>query len=271
MKLAASNLAWPGMLQEQAMTLLKQSGFTGLEIAPTRVWPDWQGASTRNARVLRQDIESQGFVVAAMQAVLFGIPKAKLFGSPVEQQKLLDHMCHVADLAHSLGAEVVVFGAPGVRDRGDLDIELAYQKSQPILAEMANASISRGVRLCIEPNPQCNGCNFITTSLEGAKLVEQIPGLGLHLDSAAIFLAGEDPVSILGELQGKFSHFHASQPNLGPFVPGQGPDHPALARILKDTGYNKWVSLEMQEQPNAMDCLQKALEMVGSCYGRLLS
>ena len=46
MRLAVSNIAWPAEHDSAAYALLREAGVTGLEVAPTRFWPGWEGAST---------------------------------------------------------------------------------------------------------------------------------------------------------------------------------------------------------------------------------
>ena len=62
--------------------------------------------------------------------------------------------------------------------------------------ELGDCASRHRVIFCIEPNPTAYDCDFITGAGEGADLVERVDcqGFGLHLDTAAMMLAG-DPIA----------------------------------------------------------------------------
>jgi len=268
MRLAASNLAWPAGCDREAMVLLRDAGFTGIEVAPTRVWPGWEGAVPAAAARLRTMFSGEGFTVPAIQAILFGAGDVALFGDHGQRARLRDHLLRAADLAAALGAGVMVFGAPSARRRGSLPPAEAMAAAADFLAAAGRDISSRGTVLCIEPNPAAYGCDFVTTSADGASLVEASasPGIGLHLDAAGMALAGEDAAAAVRTLAGRFAHFHASEPDLGPW---QSPsaDHAGIGAALAGSGYPGWVSLEMREQPEPWLALWNALSAVRRAYG----
>lgn len=269
MRLAASNLAWDMAVEPAALALLRQHGFTGIEVAPTRLWPDWQGATVAAGRMLAQRLGDEGFTVPALQAVLYGVPEVALFGGEVARQRFSDHLMGVADLAAALGAEVVVLGAPGVRKRGKLNLEAALESVLPVLFQLGRAYHDRGAMLCIEPNPPQYGCDFITTPDEGHELVSRVasPGFGLHLDVGGTVMAGLDPVAVVRDLAGRFRHLHASEPQLGPYPVEVVERHQAVGQALQATQYSGWVSLEMREQPDGLVSLEQALAAIAVSYG----
>ena len=56
-RLAVSNIAWPAEDDPAAYGILRDAGVRGLEIAPTRIWPGWEGAVPAAARRLRRELE----------------------------------------------------------------------------------------------------------------------------------------------------------------------------------------------------------------------
>ncbi|MFT5034088.1 MAG: D-psicose/D-tagatose/L-ribulose 3-epimerase [Bermanella sp.] len=48
-------------------------------MAPTKIWPDCYGASYRAAQDVRRRLEIDGFVVPALQAILFGKADFQVF------------------------------------------------------------------------------------------------------------------------------------------------------------------------------------------------
>ncbi len=269
MKLTVSNIAWSAALDQEAYSTLRRSGIQALEIAPTRLWPDWQGATPDAAQFLQQKFREDGFTVPSLQAILFAKPDCKLFGTEAERQNLLTHLLLCADLAAGLGATRLVFGAPKNRDRGELSMSAAFSQAAELFRKAAPYYTAREVCLCLEANPPQYGCNFITNSNEAAALVREVdsPGFRLHLDTACMFLAGEDIPAALESHRDILRHFHVSEPNLGSF---DQPviDHASVAAALASASYDGWLSLEMREGEQPVTALSEAVQFVQSTYGR---
>ncbi|MGH6934020.1 MAG: sugar phosphate isomerase/epimerase family protein [Dongiaceae bacterium] len=272
MRLAVSNIAWDRGEDTAVLATLKQRGVAGIEIAPTRLWPDWQGATEVAARALRFRLAAQGFAVPALQAILFGKTKLALFGDAAITAEFIDHIRHVADLAAELGAHAMVFGAPKARRRGKLDMATALKRAVETFIQIGSHCVQRGVALCIEPNPPSYDCDFVINSAEGLELVKQVnsPGVRLHLDSAAMKLAGEDPGAAIAAAKPWLAHFHVSEPNLAPIVPATI-DHAANADHLEKAGYKDWVSIEMRRTGRPVESVVAAVEHVQRCYGDRLT
>ena len=247
MKLAFSNIAFSAHDSPPIWALLRSHGVTGIEVAPTKIWAGWQGATPSAAREYRQRLADQGFTVPALQAVLFGKPDARLFDDAGERA-LADHLNGVARLAGALGAHAVVLGAPKQRDRGALTQEQAVDHAAQVLRPVAEVFAQEGTCLCIEPNPRRYACNFIINAVEGVELVERVDsrGFGLHLDAAGMFLEQESLPAFLEHASVPVRHFHISEPDLGDFQKPQVP-HAENFRALRQHRYEGWCSVEMRE------------------------
>jgi len=247
MKLAFSNIAWARHDDPDVLSFLKRQHITGIEIAPTRIWPNWAGATVAAARRYGSALRELGFDVPALQAVLFARPDARLFsqdGQPI----FISHLTHVAELAEALGAPAVVLGAPRQRDRGSLAMDQALDRASEVFHRLAETFSACNTCLCIEPNPRNYGCNFIVNAREGVALVRRVNhcGFGLHLDSAAMFLEGDDLETAWSDAGGLLKHFHISEPNLSDFCEPQVP-HQGNLTFLSSRGYSGWCSVEMRE------------------------
>ena len=247
LKMAFSNLAWTPHDAPSVLRLLRERGIRGIEVAPTKVWPAWEGATPAAAAAYRRRLEDEGFVVPALQAILFGKTQARLFDADGEKA-LAEQLSLVAALAGALGANAVVLGAPKQRDRGLLAPEAAHAHAASVFRAIAPAFADCGTCLCIEPNPPQYGCNFVTTAAEGASLVRRVahPGFGLHLDAAGMFLVGEQLGAILPDVEPLLRHYHISEPELGDFTAPQVP-HAENLEALRACGYAGWCSVEMRE------------------------
>jgi D-psicose/D-tagatose/L-ribulose 3-epimerase len=252
MKFAFSNIAWSPHDSPDVFSLLKRNGVTGIEMAPTKVWPNWTGATPAAAQAYRSRLEDQGFVVPALQAVLFGRPEARLFDDEGER-KLIEHLTQVASLAAALRARTVVLGAPRQRDRGNLSFEEALASAAPTFRRLGEIYSDHGICLCIEPNPRRYGCNFVVNSVEATALIRAVasPGFGLHLDAASMHLEGERLDGIWRDVAPFVRHYHISEPDLGDF---RTPSVPQRANLdfLSKSGYEGWCSVEMREPSTSL-------------------
>lgn len=246
MRWAFSNLGFPHEAPA-AWQLLREHGVTGIEVAPTRIWPNWQGMNMHAAREYRTKLDDAGFTVPALQAVLYARAEARLF-DPSGERVFLAHMSEVARLAQDLGAPVVVWGAPKQRDRGTLSDEAAMEHLTPLLQQLAGVYENHDTCLCIEPNPRRYGCNFVVNAQEGLELVRRVDrkGFGLHLDAAGMFLEGDDLKTLWPTVGKALRHFHISEPDLGDFCAPQVP-HEKNLDVLRKQRYQGWCSVEMRE------------------------
>jgi sugar phosphate isomerase/epimerase len=252
-RFAYSNIAWDVHDDPDTLALLRANGVTGIEVAPTKVWPEWEAITLPAATAYRDKLHGQGFEIPALQALLFGRPQARLFDEQGETE-LLKHLEQVAAIAGALGAQVAVFGAPKQRDRGDLTQREALEHSAPVLRRAAARFADHGSCLCIEPNPRQYGCNFIRTAAEGAELVRAVDheGFKLHLDAAQMYLENEDLRALLPAVGAEVRHFHISEPGLGDFLAPVVP-HADNLRTLDEFGYTGWCSVEMRKPSVALE------------------
>jgi sugar phosphate isomerase/epimerase len=270
LKLAISNIAWDAEEDQPVFELMREAGFDGVEIAPTKVWDRPLEANEEEVSRYRRFWNERGIEVVALQALLFGRPGLQLFGSHETRTRTLAYLRGMMRLAEWLGARVLVFGAPKNRQVGERDPAEAREIAVDFFRRAGADARSHGVVLAIEPNPAAYACDFVTTSREGKELVEEVgdEGFGLHLDAAAMTLAGEDLTTALGACGGTIAHFHASEPNLG--LVGSGPvDHETMASGLRRTGYSGWVSVEMRppEGEETKSAVRRVLSFVRRVYG----
>lgn len=268
MRLAVSNIAWAAEETPAALAALVAGGAQGVEIAPTMVWPDWQGATPEAARALRARLADGGLAVPALQSILFARPDLQVFG---DTAALAGHLAHVAALAGALGAGVMVFGSPRNRLRGAATPEAAMDAAVPVFRALGQLCHDAGTRLGIEANPAAYGGDFLLRWQEAADLVARVdhPGIVLHLDTACTVLASDDPAGAAAACGARLAHFHVSAPQLGPVEEGGSPpiDHAAIAAALRSAGYAGWVSVEMRRTATPVESVSRALALAGRHYG----
>ena len=266
MKLAVSNLAWDAPEQDAILEHFTGLGVSGIEIAPTKVWPDWSGATMGQAAAIRRSFAAQGFEIPALQSVLFGHAGLQLFAA--DSAPLIEHLTRVAGLAGAMGARAIVFGSPRNRDRGEMTHSQAMDRAVPLLRQIGDAYAAAGSCFCLEPNPAYYNCNFLTHWQEVAELVTRVghPGVGVHLDIACIHLAGDDPVEAVTECAPTMRHFHISEPELGDFAQPKI-DHAPVGAALRASAYSGYCSIEMRRQADPLTSVLGAIAHAKAHYG----
>jgi D-psicose/D-tagatose/L-ribulose 3-epimerase len=265
MRISISNIAWDATEQSRIVPLLHQYGIAGIEIAPTKLWPQWENITAGAVREAAEQLTP--FAIPAFQSLLFDKPESLLFGSDTQREAMMHHLKMVADRAQDMGASVLVFGSPKNRHKGSLNDQDAMRIAAEFFREIGDYCAGNHVTLCIEANPAEYGCDFITRAGEAAELVYQVEskGFGLHLDTACMFLAGDNFTQLLQDHKDIIRHVHISEPYLGNFHAPQL-DHQALARALGASGYNQFLSIEMLSRTNALQEVEEALAYVTAVY-----
>jgi len=270
MKLAVSNIAWPADLDREVYALLVHNGVEGVEIAPTRLWPHWEGITPAAIRHCRAEIEDAGLRVSSLQSILYQKPDLLLFDGAEKRAALHRHLCDCADIAVSLGAECLVFGAPKNRNRGACSESDAFSIASEFFSRLAPEFVRRGVSLVFEANPPQYGCDFATTSEVAERLVRAVgsSGFRLHLDTACMHLAGEEITQSVHRGCDVLGHFHVSEAHLGAFCEPAVP-HLPIARQLMASGYRGWAALEMRAAATPLAALECALRLFTGVYREL--
>ena len=264
MKLAISNIAWEIHNDPHMLTQLSGNNISGIEVAPTKVWPNWEGANQKNAEIYKKQIADEGFQIPAMQAILFGKPELQLFDKKTHPD-FLEHMRLVSDIAAGFGAKVLVFGAPKNRKRGQLSTTDAVDIAIEFLGEVGEICYANQCCLGLEHNPVEYGCDFITNAADARQLVDSInhPGIQLHLDAAGLHMCGGNIGNIIKAVT-PFAHYHISEPMLEPIVGGVV-DHEVAFRALKELNYSGWHSIEMK-QPKTPRLVTESITKVLSLF-----
>lgn len=265
--LAVSAIAWQLDHEAALLPAMAKAGVTGIEIAPTKLWPNWAGMHAQSAAEQRRRYADHGFSLPSMQAILFGIAGAAVFQGHGPQQVFLDHLARVCDIADVLGVKALVYGAPATRDPGPLSDADAWPIAVDFFRRAGEIAADRGMALCFEANPTAYNCRFGTTAVFAAKLVEAVdhPGFRQHLDAGQIGMMAENVTEAVHAAAPVLAHFHASEPNLGPFAEPVSP-HAELAKALAAVDYQGWVSLEMRETASPVDDILTAIAAVKSAY-----
>jgi D-psicose/D-tagatose/L-ribulose 3-epimerase len=268
MRLTISNLAWPANDDEAALARVRADGAAGVEIAPTRIAP-WDELDERRLAQVRRRIEGAGLTVSSLQAILYNVPGAQLLGDARAFAAMGQHFKRVAEIAGALGAKVAVFGAPKNRVRGEMRPETASALAAERLARLGDCVAPHGLKLGVEPVPAAYGSDFLMVGAEVIELVREIdhPAVRVHLDTGCALLAGDSIADLIRSAGSLLTHFHASEPRLGPFA-APASDHAAAAAALESIDYRGWVSIEMLPSGDvSLVAVSEAIAFVRTTYG----
>ena len=251
MRLAISNIAWDTAEDEAIVTLLQRFGVDAIDIVPGKYFPEPGKATEEGITRVKSWWSERGIEITGMQALLFGTNGFNVFGPPESQDAMLQHLTAVCRIGAGLGAKRIVFGSPKNRDRSGLTDKETMDVAVSFFRRLGDIAQSYNVVICLEPNPPCYGSNFMTTNSETAEMVRQIdhPAIWIQLDSGALAINSEDPVTVLQDCAPLIGHVHASEPDLLPLGDG-GADHAKVVAALKQYLPNHVVSIEMLATKN---------------------
>lgn len=255
MKLSISNIGWTAEQDGAAYAVMKEYGFEGLEIAPTRIFPDGPYERLSEAREWSRTLkERYGFSAPSMQSIWFG-RQEKIFGTEEERAFLIDYTKKAVDFAAAAGCGNLVFGCPRNRffpDGAD------HKTGVDFFRTLGEYAASKGTVIGMEANPPIYGTNYVNDTAAALRLVEEVSsdGFRLNLDTGTMIYNGESADVIKGKTR-LVSHVHISEPHLKPIERRQ--IHNDLKDILLGEGYDRFISVEMGKTGNMGDVITSAI------------
>ncbi len=237
--------------------LAKTYGFTGLEIAPTKIFPKCPYNKLDAASAWSKNLKKNyGLSISPMQSIWFG-RQEKLFGTDAERMILSDYSKKTIDFASAVGCNNLVFGCPKNRN--------IPKDANPIIAqdffrELGNYADKNGTVIGLEANPPIYNTNYINDTPSAIKLISKIDsnGLLLNLDVGTMIENNESAIGLAGHVH-LINHVHISEPYLKPIIPRNL--HQELKSVLQNEGYNGFISIEMNNIENVL-LLENIMEYI---------
>ena len=239
MLLSISNIAWAAENDAEMYAFLRDKKFCGLEIAPTRIFPDTPYIHINEAKMFSAELkEKYGLSISSMQSIWYGRGE-NIFGSKDERRKLIEYTKQAIDFAAAIGCGNLVFGCPKNRNRPD-DIKNYEGIAYDFFSQIAEYSAKNATIIALEPNPPMYGTNFINTTEDAIYFCRQLnhEGLKVNIDVGTMIANGE-PVSLVADNLDIVNHIHISEPKLAPIEKRE------LHREISALKFNKYVSIEM--------------------------
>lgn len=265
MKLALCNIAWLPEEDEQVYRWMKQYGFSGVEIAPTRIVGTLPYERLKAAKIWQEEqISSYGFSIPSMQSIWYGKSEG-IFGSDEARKFLLQYSQRALLFAKTVYCPHLVFGCPKNRViPAGMTCETVEKLAVNFFRELGESANTHNIVIGMEANPQIYGTNFINTTLEAFKLVQKVDSIGfrINLDVGTMIQNEECPDYLCGKVK-TISHVHISEPHLAPIR--QRGIHQDLAQCLKEEGYKGFISIEMA-RPESLSELEEAMHYVREIF-----
>ena len=242
MNLSISNIAWSSEYDDSMCKFLNENSFKGLEIAPTRIFPDKPYYHLSEAKDWAQQLKDKyGLVVPSMQSIWYGYGE-KIFGSKEERKVLLDYTKKAIDFAEVIGCPNLVFGNPKNRDTED--VASAMPIAIEFFKEIGDYAVEHNTVVALEPNPTIYNTHFMNYTEQAVEMAykSSSEGIKVNVDLGTIIYNEED-VNYLKQIPEYINHVHISEPGLNPIQYRKL--HNQLFDILSSIHYDKFISIEM--------------------------
>jgi len=245
LKLSISNIAWSNEHDDEIYEFLSRTGFTGLEIAPTRIFPQTPYDKLPEVSSFKNELlEKYNLEISSMQSIWFGITES-IFDGESDRQSLVDYTKKAIDFAEAAGCHNLVFGCPKNRIIPEV---MSLDECLPIAVDFFNRigdyAATKNTCISIEANPTIYGTNFINTTAQALELNKKInnPGIRVNLDLGTIIYNNEGFKLQSDDIR-HINHVHFSEPNLVPIEKRRL--HIDVVKELKSLGYEGYISIEM--------------------------
>ena len=261
MKLSISNIGWEEKNDEAVYEMMIDSGFEGVEIAPTRVIVDRPYDRIYEAKKWADNIKRKyGLVIPSMQSIWYG-RKEQIFGSQEELLFLIDYSKKAIDFAKAIGCKNLVFGCPRNRNKPS---DAEENRAIVFLKEIGDYAYSQSTIIGMEANPSIYNTNYINDTKSALDLIEIVnsQGFKLNLDIGTM-IANEEDISIISGKENLINHVHICEPFLEPIK--ERKIHSEIREILVACGYEGFVSIEVKKQDD-INALKKMITYIGEVF-----
>lgn len=175
------------------------------------------------------------------------------------RDKAVQRMKDIIELASQFKASVNVGRVRGDISKGE-SREEAEERFSSAMIECSDFAASHGVELLLEPVNRYE-TNFINSLEEGIEVVRKLDRENVKLMPDTFHMNIEDAsiMDSLKEAGNKIGYVHFADSNR--WAPGQGHlDFPKIIAILREIGYDGWVTVEILPNPNPDKAAKMAID-----------
>ena len=225
---------------------IAETGYSGIEIAPSTVWENPSNISSLQVAKLAHDIQALNLDIIGFHWLLKDTEGLHLTHPDTQYQtRLIHYVTHLAKLCSDMGGKVLVWGSPMMRNLDkSWNRDEAEKRAIDTLNKICQSIVPLSISLALEPLAKWE-TNFWTTADETYETIKKVdhPNCRLHLDCKAMADESKPLEEIIQTHKEHFIHFHANDPNL--LGPGMGElDLQGVGQTLHEIDYQGWVSVE---------------------------
>lgn len=261
MKLSASNIGWKKEFDNEMYAWMAESCIEGLEIAPTRIFPENPYDMKREAGAWAEQLKSvYKFEISSMQSIWYGRSE-NIFSSKEEREILFEYTKQAIDFASVIECGNLVFGCPRNRSFSEgADISVAEE----FFGRLGDYAYLQGTVLAMEANPTIYNTNYCNRTNQAFELVKRVASKGFKVNlDVGTMIANEEGTDLLYGQVDMINHVHISEPGLA--LPERRGLHDDLAVLLLKEEYNGFISLETKTQNDIVD-VKSSMEYISSVY-----
>lgn len=262
MKLAASHIGWDLADDQKVYSMMKTYGFTGVEIAPTKIFPVDPYDHLEKARAWKEQLWTvYGFTIPSMQSIWYG-KQENIFGQEKERDSLISYTKCAIDFAVGIGCGNIVFGCPKNRM---IPMGADSTPAIPFFQEIAGYARKKGTVIGFEANPAIYHTNYMNDTKSALTLIKEIKSEAFRLNlDVGTMIQNNEEIAVLEGNVSFINHVHMSEPYLKPIQ--RRPLHHELASILKQENYTGYVSMEIGKVSD-LSVLARSLEYIQEVFG----
>jgi sugar phosphate isomerase/epimerase len=260
MKFAICNETFGDWPLDKALSLAREVGYTGWEVAPFMLTNHLVGYTAQQRVDYRRQVEQAGFQITGLHWLLAKTTGFHLTTMDAKVRELTSqYLGELARLCKDLGGNIMVLGSPQQRNVPEgQSMESALENAAEVLRAAVPELEKQHVRIAIEPLGHEEG-NFLNTAADARVLQAMVdsPLVQLHLDVKAMSDEPTPIPQIIRDNADAMIHFHANDPNRQ--GPGMGNvDFVPIFQVLQEIGYQDWVSVEVFDYTPGIECLVRS-------------
>lgn len=248
MKLSISNLAWNNEDNQKVYEYLSKKHFSGIEIAPTKLFPESPYTHIDEAVDYFSRVRSNyGLEVSSMQSIWYG-QTGNIFHSQEEQMRLQNYTFSAINFASKIGCNNLVFGNPKARNKGDNHTD---NEVYSFFKSISDYAYQKGTYVALEPNPIIYGTDFINNTKQAFEFCKN-SGCGqlrVNVDLGTI-IYNDEPFKWIDNNLNLINHIHISEPYLKKIEKRE------LHKKLKTLEFDNYISIEMGLQNTIIDVFE---------------
>ena len=174
---------------------------------------------------------------------------------------MINYTKKIIDLADIINCPNLVFGCPKNRNMPAPNLE---NQVIPFFKTIGDYAHQNNTCIALEANPVIYNTNFINTTSEAFSFAKKVAsdGLKVNVDLGTIIYNNES-LELLSKNPELINHIHISEPNLVPIE--KRSLHQELSHLLKEVGYQKFISVEMKN-PGKTDIIEDTAKYISEIF-----